>query len=308
MNDLRQLNERRCERLVAKSALLDTRDIRWEDAAAVELDDAALACLVYMRDVEGFTTRELSGLAGHPTTLADPLVRRFLTAWQAEEAEHARALDRFLQAYCAGRGRSLPAIQPAPGSVPPWSERLLVTLTRPVGHVVTAAHMTWGALNELLTMHGYRLLAERCGHPLLDELLTRIAAQEARHYGFYVLQAEWRLAESRVARRVLPALLRRTWTPVGVGGEYKQPIEFDRVLAYLAGGEPGRKAVAVMDRTIARLPGFGELAPYARAAEASLARVAAESSAAADAVAAAPAAPAAAAAAPPAGTSLGLVA
>ena len=277
MKDLRQLNERRCERLVAKSALLDTSDLRWQDAAAIELDDATLACLVYMRDVEGFTTRDLSGLAGHPTTLRDPLVRRFLTAWQAEEAEHARALDRFLQAHCAGRGRSLPEIQAAPGSVPPWSERLLVTLTRPVGHVVTAAHMTWGALNELLTMTGYRLLAERCGHPMLTELLTRIAAQEARHYSFYLLQAEWRLAESRVARRVLPALLRRTWTPVGVGGEYKQPIEFDRVLAHLAGGESGRRAVAVMDRTIARLPGFGDLAPYARAAEASLARVADES-------------------------------
>ena len=277
MKDLRQLNERRCERLVAKSALLDTSDLRWQDAAAIELDDATLACLVYMRDVEGFTTRDLSGLAGHPTTLRDPLVRRFLTAWQAEEAEHARALDRFLQAHCAGRGRSLPEIQAAPDSVPPWSERLLVTLTRPVGHVVTAAHMTWGALNELLTMTGYRLLAERCGHPMLTELLTRIAAQEARHYSFYLLQAEWRLAESRAARRVLPALLRRTWTPVGVGGEYKQPIEFDRVLAHLAGGESGRRAVAVMDRTIARLPGFGDLAPYARAAEASLARVADES-------------------------------
>ena len=276
LGGLRELDERRCERLVAKSALLDTSDIRWDEAAAVELDDAALACLVYMRDVEGFTTRELSGLAGHPTTLADPLVRRFLGAWQAEEAEHARALDRFLRAYCDGRGRTLPAVQPAPSSVPPWSERLLVTLTRPIGHVVTAAHMTWGALNELLTMTGYRLLASRCRHPLLDELLSRIAAQEARHYSFYVLQAEWRLAESRVARRVLPALLRRTWTPVGVGGDYKQPIEFDRVLAYLAGGESGREAVAVMDRTIARLPGFAGLTPYAVAAEASLARVAAE--------------------------------
>lgn len=110
---LRARNEHRCERLVARSALLDTHDLRWEDAAAVELDDAALAGLVYMRDVEGFTTRELSGLAGHPATLADPLVRKFLGAWQAEEAEHARALDRFLRAYCAGRGRSLPAAQPA---------------------------------------------------------------------------------------------------------------------------------------------------------------------------------------------------
>jgi hypothetical protein len=179
---------------------------------------------------------------------------------------------------------------------------VLVTLTRPVGHVVTAAHMTWGALNELLTMTGYRLLAERCGHPVLADLLTRIAAQEARHYSFYLLQAEWRLAGSRVARRALPALLRRTWTPVGVGGEYKQPIEFDRVLAHLAGDEAGREAVRAMDRKIARLPGFGDLAPYARAADASLARVAAADAVAADAAAAgSPTSPASA-------TSLGLAA
>jgi hypothetical protein len=94
LQQLRHLDERRCERLVAKSALLDTSDLRWETAAAVELDDAALACLVYMRDVEGFTTRELSGLAGHPTTLADPLIRRFLTAWRAEEAEAPGAAGR----------------------------------------------------------------------------------------------------------------------------------------------------------------------------------------------------------------------
>jgi rubrerythrin len=264
--------EHRCERLVARSALLDTSDIRWDDAPTVELDDDALHCLVYMRDVEGFTTRDLSGLAAHPSTLGDPLVSRFLEAWRAEENEHARALDRFLVAYCAGRGRDVPVMQVAPGATPPLSERLIVGLTRPVGHVVTAAHMTWGAMNELLTVNGYRMLAERCLHPVLDRLLSRIAAQEARHYSFYLLQAEWRLQASRVARRVLPALIRKTWTPVGVGGEYKQPIELDRVLAYLAGGANGTQALGVMDRTVARLPGFAGVTPFTIAAQGSLER------------------------------------
>jgi hypothetical protein len=260
--DLRRRNESRCERLVAKSALLDTSDIAWDDAASVPLDDAAIACLVYMRDVEGFTTRDLTGLAGHPTTLADPLVARFLDAWRAEEAEHARALHQFLDAYCTGRGLPLPPPQPAPSAAPSLSERLTVTLSRPVGHVVTAAHMTWGALNELLTMNGYRLLARRCGHPVLDVLLPRIAAQEARHYSFYMLQAEWRLQASRLARRILPAIIGRNWTPVGVGPDYKHPAEFEQVVGYIAAGDPGRRAVHVMDQTISRLPGFAALRPY----------------------------------------------
>lgn len=265
---LRARNERRCERLLARAGLLDTTGIRWEDAAAVELDGDTVATLVYMRDVEGFTTRDLAGLAAHPATLADPLIRRFLAGWQAEEHEHARALDRFLRAYAEGRDVEVPAQQPPPPAAPGVTEQLTVTATRPVGHVVATAHMAWGAVNELLTLNGYRLLAHRCGHPVLADLLTRIAAQESRHYGFYALQAEWRLASSRLARRLVPALLRRTWTPVGVGDDFKSPAEFDRVLLHLAGSTDGDRAIAAMDRTLGRLPGFGDLHLYRVAARA----------------------------------------
>lgn len=260
---LRHRNMQRCERLVARSALLDTSDLRWEEAAAHPLPLETIATLAYMRDVENFTNRDLTGLAGHPTTLADPLVARFLDAWRAEEAEHARALDRFLHAHCEGWGIPVPPLQDPPPSAPALSERLLVALTRPMGHVVTAVHMTWGALNELLTFNGYRLLARRTTHPLLAELLRRIAAQEARHYAFYVLQAEVRLAESRVARRVVPALVGRTWTPVGVGDAYKPAEEFDAVLGYLAEGPEGERAMRAMDEAIARLPGFAGRSAYA---------------------------------------------
>ncbi len=64
--------------------------------------------------------------------------------------------------------------------------------------------MTWGTANELLTMNGYRLLADQCGHPMLAQILRRIADQESRHYSFYLLQAQWRLASSWLARSVLP--------------------------------------------------------------------------------------------------------
>jgi hypothetical protein len=250
---------------VARSALLETDDIPWDRAADVELDDDALATIIYMRDVEGFTDRDFSGLSAHPTTHADPLVVAFLKAWRAEENAHAHALDRFLEAYASGRGISLPSMQHSPPSTVPLNERLLVLLTRPIGHVVTAAHMAWGAANELLTTNGYRIMAGRTENPVLTVLLSRIAAQEARHYSFYVLQAEWRLAASPLARTVLPMMLRRSWTPVGVGDNYKRPSECARVLRYLARGDAGRRTVRIMDAKFASLPGFGDLGIYSRA-------------------------------------------
>jgi rubrerythrin len=263
---LRATNLVRCEHLVARSALLETADLDWSTAGDVELDDDAIAALVYMRDVEGFTNRDLVGLTAHPATHRDPLMVRFLDAWRAEEAEHARAVDRFLTAYADQRQVEIPPMQLPPPAVVPTSERLLVAATRPIGHVVTAAHMVWGAANELLTMHGYRLLAARCGNPLLQELLGRIAAQEARHYSFYKLQAEWRLADSRVARVAVRTMLRRAWTPVGVGDGYKAPSEFRRLLDYLGSGAAGRRAVTVMDAAFSSLPGLADLGIFHRVA------------------------------------------
>jgi len=274
VEEVRRSCEARCERLLGRSALIEVDDLDWGAIGQHPVEPGVLACLVYMRDVEGFTDRDLVGVVAHPCTLGDPLIRRFLDVWRAEESAHAAAIDRYLTAYASRRGVALPAMQAPPTEVPS-SERLLLALTRPVGHVVTAAHMVWGAANELLTMHGYRLLARRCGDPVLAELLTRIAAQESRHYGFYRLQAEWRLAESRLARVVLRQLMRRSWTPVGIGEGYKAPAEFDRVLDYLTVDRRGVEAVGTMDATFTRLPGFDGVRIYERATAESRARLAA---------------------------------
>lgn len=273
-SEQRTLNEARCERLLARSGLLESQDLAWDEVGRHPVDDGVLACLAYMRDVEGFVDRDLVGFVAHPATLADPLVRRFLDTWRAEETEHARAIDRYLTCYAELRGIELPPMQPPPPAVVPRSERILVTLSRPAGHVITAAHMVWGAANELLTMHGYRLLARRCGEPVLAELLTRVAAQESRHYSFYALQAQWRLAASPLARAALRVMMRRSWTPVGIGDGYKSPADFDRVLDYLAVGDAGGRAVATMDATFTRLPGFEALPIYERAVRQSRARLA----------------------------------
>ena len=259
--DLRRRNEQRCERILDTSSPLVVDDLDWNAAGARELPADVVDTLVYMRDVEGFTDRELVGLTAHRTTLRDPLIRRFLEIWRSEERVHAAVIGRFLELYAAGRGMPVPARQEPPPAVAPRRERLLAHLGGPVGTVVVTAHMAWGAANELLTLNGYRLLAARCDHPMLTELLRRIAAQEARHFSFYLMQAEWRLSSSRVARVALRRVLERAWTPVGIGDGYKRPDEFARVLAYLRGGD-GDRVIARMDRRFAALPGFERLRIY----------------------------------------------
>jgi len=233
VRELRDRNEERCRHLLERSELLDVGDLDWANVGGVALDAGVVDTLVYMRDVEGFTDSYLTGLAAHRTTLADPLVGRFLEVWQAEEAAHSQAIARFLEAYGTARQVAIPPRPPSPVPDVALHERALARVGGPVGNLVATAHMAWGAANELLTMNGYRLLADQCGHPTLAELLRRIAAQEARHYSFYLLQAEWRLASSRLARVVLPRFLDGTWTPVGVGDGYKTAEEFQRVLAVL---------------------------------------------------------------------------
>jgi rubrerythrin len=263
---LRTRNEARCERLLARSELLDTSDLDWSEAGALPLDPGVLDTLVYMRDVEGFTDSYVQGIGAHRTTLRDPLVRAFLEVWQAEEAEHSRAIGRFLDEHGTARGVAIPSRVPSPDHRVPLVERALTHVGGPVGSLVAAAHMTWGAANELLTMNGYRILADQVDHPMLSELLRRIAAQESRHYSFYLLQAEWRLAASPLARSVLARIMAASWTPVGVGDGYKTSEEFQRVLAVLNARPESERIIDRMDRRFAQLPGLGDLRIYRRAA------------------------------------------
>ena len=262
---LRILNEGRCRRILERSELLDVDDLDWTAVGARPLDRGVIDSLVYMRDVEGFTPTYLEGLGSHRTTLSDPIVRVFFDVWTAEEAEHSRAIDRYLRVYGAVTGTPIPAQSVARPPDPSWLERAARHLGGPVGTLVAAAHMTWGAANELLTMNGYRLLADQCDEPVLAELLRRIAAQESRHYSFYLLQAEWRLASSRLARSVIPRFLGGAWTPVGIGDGYKTEEEFRRVLAVFTARPESERIVDRMDRRLSALPGLERLCIYRQA-------------------------------------------
>lgn len=265
---LRARNDARCQRILDSAAPLVTGDLRWDDVGRAEIPSAAIDSLVYMRDVEGFTDSYLRGIAAHRTTLRDPLIGRFLPIWQSDEAGHAEAIARYLGLYGERRRLDIPVQPPSPTAPVPIHERILSQIGGPFGCLVAAAHMTWGASNELLTLNGYRLLAVRCDDPVLRELLSRIAAQEARHYSFYLLQAEWRLASSPLARSVLRRLLRGSWTPVGIGEGYKTAAEFRCVLDYLGVGTDGQRVIDQMDRRISALPGLAELHIFRSAASA----------------------------------------
>ena len=116
-----------------------------------------------------------------------------------------------------------------------------------------ALHMAWGALHECTTIHAYQRLIERSDHPVLNDLLTRIVRDEARHFSFYMWQARRRLADPKVARQVR-AIMRRRYVPVGAT---HQPEPLARwVSGFLFDGEDGRAAARRVDRTVAKLPGF----------------------------------------------------
>ena len=102
---------------MARSALVEVDDLAWDTVGTTPVDDDVLTCLLYMRDVEGFTDRDLTGAVAHPNTLADPLIVQFLSAWRAEERAHARAIDRYLTTYAERRGIELPPMQPPPPEV-----------------------------------------------------------------------------------------------------------------------------------------------------------------------------------------------
>src|SRR6202040_2669629 len=127
---------------------------------------------------------------------------------------HGLALQRFLEAAGAPVGeRALPRGQE------PWVKRIEAAATAMVSKAwpdFCAVHMTWGAINELTRLTGYRRLAAAAGHPVLSALLDPPVYDEARHFFFDDRQAE--IPRERPAgAKVTRLLVDRFWAPVGSG-------------------------------------------------------------------------------------------
>jgi hypothetical protein len=223
----------------------------WSDPGP-RLDDDALFCVGYMMDVESHTIIYLREMLS--TAVAeDASITAFLSCWAGEEFFHSRVLKRLLESQGAAiddrRFAALRRAKPADYLTQKFA-RLLSRMTR---HF-PAVHMTWGAINELSTLTGYRALIDKTRHPLLAAVLSRIIRDERRHFSFYFNQARLRLLP-RTAQVLTSLLVRNFWAPVG------SPVRGDadarRICGYLFGDEQGPCRLAEHDSMIARLPGLG---------------------------------------------------
>lgn len=238
------------QRFITASRPLDLTGIDWAAIPSQPLPDDVLRILAYMQDVESHTVVFPRTIFSQ-RAVDDEAVGTFLICWLYEEGMHGRALAKFLA--CAGY-----PVQPRASGRTTFMDhidRTMTTLLAAVWKDFLALHMAWGAVHECTTIHAYQRLVQSSDHPVLNELLKRIIADEARHFAFYMWQAEQRLADPTVQRRVR-AVMDRLYAPVGTN---HQPDDLATwVSGFLFDGEKGRAAARRVDRTIAKLPGFSD--------------------------------------------------
>lgn len=236
---------------ISRSEAVDIPSIPWDQVPAHPLSADAVRALRYMQDIESHTIIYLRTLLD-TRVIDDPEVATFLACWLYEETFHGIALARFVRS--AGHPLEL-----RPRSAMTVKQTIEARLTSWLAWAwpdFVAVHMVWGAINELTALTAYRRLGAVVDHPVLRDLLDRIARDESRHFYFYFKQAERRLGHAGAAR-VARTIVERFWGPVGSG---VQPLSETRFLArYLFSGPDGLAAVRKVDTTIRDLPGFADI-------------------------------------------------
>jgi hypothetical protein len=243
------------ERFVSLSRAVDLSDIDWAEVRAVGLTDDEYRVLQFMADTESHTIIYLRDLlAGH--TAADPECQAFMSCWVYEETHHGRALDRFMKEA----GRTVDGADRYHTVTAKFSfrEELTGILSRSAAVLsphFAAAHMCWGATNELTAAASYMALARKTKNRQLSILLNRLAKDERKHFAFYYSQSERRLiAGGWKARFWCKWAMGSFWKPVGIGVGDARTLEF--ITSFLFTDERGRKDLAEADATIRRLPGM----------------------------------------------------
>lgn len=232
--------------------------IPWHEIKDHELKEEFIPVLTYMRDVEKFTELYYKELLMTPTG-REPILRRFIDRWSVEEQTHGDLLNRFLEEA------NIPVTQTwfedaKAGVSPGYKLTSTVTslLTNAFGKHFSAVHMTWGAINELTTLHGYRSLWEKAKHPVLEYLLRAIAREEAVHAFFYSTLARFQLQQSKFSRQLTRYIITHFWSPVGQGA--KPEVATNYLIKTLFQGTEGVQRIETfVNNPIAQLPGLDGL-------------------------------------------------
>ncbi len=233
------------------------KSIPWTEVRRHELPPAFVPVLLYMRDVESFTDIYYKELRRTPTG-KDPVIKRFMERWSAEEQDHADLLNRFLAEANVPVSPRWEAEEKAKIPFRYTLENYLAGVaTKPFGGSFAGAHMAWGAINELTTLQGYRRLWKLARHPVLENILRTIAREESVHVNFYWHVARLKLARSPFAQKLARFIIGKFWTPVGQGT--KPTRETNYLISTLFEGVEG---VSFFDRKVngrvEQLPGFGD--------------------------------------------------
>jgi hypothetical protein len=242
------------DRYTATSKSVAWGDLDFSEFVENPLPPETLRSLRYMADIEYHTVCYLRDMLVTPSH-KDADVSAFMTMWNREEFWHGEALAAVLAAHGVTVDfDQLKATRLKLG----WKDRLDPIKQSLAGRIVgsdfIAVHMIWGAANEWSAIAAYNRLADLESHPVMSELLRRIARQEARHVAFYASQARDRLAKSRKAQILARFALSKFWAPVG--SSVMPDEEVFHVMSHIMGGPEGIAEVRKIDEHIARLPGM----------------------------------------------------
>jgi rubrerythrin len=191
------MTEFNLESYLEHSKKVDVSDMDFSEAARYPLSPDEIRCLTYMMDIESHTIVYLKNILS-TCAISDPRTTSFTSCWAYEEFFHGYTLRRFLE----DAGVALSAMRTVEvqkqASWRKWSEGMVTSLICQASRHFHAVYLTWGAISELTTLEGYGILAARSRHPMLAELLRRLAKDERRHFSFYYNMAREHLT-SRAA-------------------------------------------------------------------------------------------------------------
>jgi len=260
------------ESYIEHSKKVDVSDLDLAEAAKYPLSPSEVRCLTYMMDIESQTIVFLKEILS-TCAIRDPRTTAFLSCWAYEEFFHGYTLRRFLEAAGVAISPTRTVeVQKQASSWRYWLESFGGSLICQVSRHFHAVYLTWGATSELMTLESYGVLAARTGHPMLAELLRRLAKDERRHFAFYYNMASEHLVP-RAAQKLTTCVIEHIWMPVGSG--VRPDVEVDWMIQFILGDAGGEKVAARIDTTLSKLPGLGWFDRVKRSREASLERLAA---------------------------------